>query len=802
MSIRGDAGLNLLREADTTGLIYELIPTAKVARNMLKEWRDSLKVWVSRGSPLQERTLSADSWRRLRTRFRSVKLQGVFDYWPEDIARCFEVYLECIPEVVADDILKMLRETGLLFSNEDDKVMAALGELSGVYKKCGDILDGNWKYWVDLHLLCDYKPNVEDDIFVEEIKDWVSGDRKHTLLGSEELFYMYFEKGLDRYFRDSPIDKRILDYRGVSIDDFAEDPSYWAVSGSSTGRKLRLSMDGKLVWAKNTKWASAMELDSFEVKAMVLGWKKQLNGIIQKRERGKVRAVISGELELYLQMGYVGLALKKLLKGHEHNAMFMSSKQMLNLWTKMARGTVEKKFIRMPLDQSKFDREISKRMVVMALDKLADIFTKYQVDNLNELIAVLDRIKYSIDGGHVKVGNLLILYEHGVLSGWGLTAFLDSLINAGELLGFTEYIHDLTGIDVLNDYNLMGDDDLTELISYPAAALLWSCYEEAGFLVNPRKFFISTNRDEYLREVAFDGVVAGYPARAVGSLVFRNPVNSDPISGMLRVREEYGSWKLLFDRSGVYRWDMCREDVSRGNGISITNLLLLEKTPAAVGGLGLIWDDTLVWGASMISSDLERDWTFARTPPAVGKVAAKYNIDKTWLTGHWLKNVVPRSKVVKKLDPDKIELVKIPEPISNYYLPLSGPDAWMTPRPDYSKYSEIQIAFFIDEDPLSTFWMTEESKVAAKYISKHCSRRVYIDWVRGKLPWSMPIVSGVIAISTSTLLEQYSAYWWTWVLGHWKVSYSLVERAAVSCEKDVRKAALTRNNTDKYVIMG
>ena len=90
-----------------------------------------------------------------------------------------------------------------------------------------------------------------------------------------------------------------------------------------------------------------------------------------------------------------------------------------------------------------------------------------------------------------------------------------------------------------------GDDVRVCTRSYADAILLWREYSLAGLDVNPGKFFIRSDSDEYLREVAYIGDTSGYPGRAVRSLVFRSPLTVEKIKGEEKLSEQLQNWTTL-----------------------------------------------------------------------------------------------------------------------------------------------------------------------------------------------------------------------------------------------------------------
>jgi len=307
-----------------------------------------------------------------------------------------------------------------------------------------------------------------------------------------------------------------------------------------------------------------------------------------------------------------------------------------------------------------------------------------------------------------------------------------------------------------------------------------------------------------LREVATDEGVSGYPARAVGSVVFRNPVNDDPPRGMLRIREMYANWLLIFGRTGNFDYKLLHEDVSRSNGVSVEDLKLLETTPAALGGLGMYPPGPV--GVKIAVSEDVQDWSFTSTPKILRSLADTLVTTRTdaatavkYLEKKWLKAIFPQALVRQRKEPDAAERIQVPTPLDaearNYLssgIPLS-PN--VNPRLGPSKAEAVR-----ELEPLETWWMTEESKTDAILVKKRCMRRVYLDWVKGNLPFSPPTVPNYLPAIVGQQYKLIARTWWAWCLTHTKVTYDLVVKAAIRAEDETRLALRGRNSTEGIVI--
>lgn len=472
------------------------------------------------------------------------------------------------------------------------KDLKYLRSLSEYFKKRGPQVEVDWRCMVDLHRLSDYLPYPEEKEFVEDIRDWVQRKPLHTWNGDEELWYQKFEQTFEK----------VLFSRGKkpreqkTVDWFCKNSDIWCTSGSGfepeVGKLKVFDKDREETEeVKKNKWSVRWNMTSGKVKRLLLKRRKQICKAVAKSEPGKVRAVVSSDLSLYLKMSYISTYLDEIMKGRQDSTLFMSEADRLNLWQKMGLdGTW-----RMPIDQSEFDKNVSKRQVMIALRCIKKLLTHFGADST--MLSIMDEVIYAIDGGIIFVGGESIEYMNGILSGWRWTALLDTLINLTELDMAVQWVQENSSIKVnLVDYNAQGDDDWIKLKTRREAVAIWLAYESFGLFVNPGKFFLAKDRDEYLRRVMEDNVVTGYPARSVTSICFRSPLSEREGVGAERVRSVFTRWKLFAERIGIrfedsQLWNHMIRDMKNGLKGSTTALLNRYcKLGVLYGGIGVTRD--------------------------------------------------------------------------------------------------------------------------------------------------------------------------------------------------------------------
>jgi len=603
-----------------------------------------------------------------------------------------------------------------------------------------------------------------------------------------------YRDGVKQFLRSAP--SLPFDHVPLSPIVWASDPGRWARSGSSDGPRLEVEIrvDGK--WraskAKKSKWASALAMDENRLRKALFSWEFQHNKAVQKRELQKVRAVIAGDLDLYLKMSYVSYWLEERLRGHVNSTLLMSAKQVFQLWVDMGKST-EQTSVKMPLDQSEFDYQPDQDMIRVCVEEIREMVrdevTPYWYRD--ELITMCDRIIYAISGGDILVGHIFILYIKGVMSGWRWTALIDTLVNAGELHVARQAVIRRVGVDPVTSWVAQGDDDRIVCPTYGCAVMLWSVYVEMGLEVNPAKFFIRQDSDELLRQVAFKGVVHGYPARAVPSLVFRNPVTRELFPGEERMREMITSWAQVFNRVGEYRWELAINDVANSNRVSKDVVRRFIITPAAMGGMGFRMQFNEKW-CKVTKGKVTKHVQLGSIKIASNQraVLVERGISEEDYARYLAKNLdYPDStdKTFKRFE--VVEMEPDVRPWKHARLitdeggfPLAA-RACNTIPPTIASIVKEQLMRRPDLE-LSRWWLAKELKPYADWVWTRFSRAVWIDWIGDKLPYKTPQREGWSPAACSVIYKGLALYQWHSVISRSSetVKANRVRRSAVTAE--------------------
>lgn len=477
-----------------------------------------------------------------------------------------------------EQVLRVLRELRVAEARDEKGLQLLLKQLSDYAKHWGpEVLGQDWKLFVGMELLGGYLPARPVDEFLGDIEDW------SAVVSPIKIDLDEFRLGVRQALATGK------DAKGKTMEQWSQEYS-WARPGASDGPRPWIEVDGVRRHPRKSKNATAFAISPADVLATLRLKKRQVNKAIQKRELGKVRAVIGGGNDLYTLMSYVGSWLDPWLGSTKWSSLFYDRTGLFKMYAGMAADSKNPDTVKLPLDQSKFDHQILKVMVeIMNQEIRLLIETKAPADVRGDLLLAMDGIDYAMAGGGTWVGKVFVPYLNGVLSGWKWTALYDSLANEAEVFVARRRVVTKLGFDPVFRSCVQGDDADLACTSWAGALGIIKAYNDMNAVINPAKFFVSASRNEYLRQVGEDGKVQGYFWRAVPSLLWRNPISRDPPPGVLRLTEQLTGWVVLINRGGdpVSTLRLMWRDLARGNGLKQSEVQEWAYTSNVLGGGGL-----------------------------------------------------------------------------------------------------------------------------------------------------------------------------------------------------------------------
>jgi hypothetical protein len=474
---------------------------------------------------------------------------------------------------------------------------------------------------------------------------------------------------------------------------------------------------------------------------------------------------------------------------------------------------ISEALVSMPFDQAHFDWQQNKEMLIIALDAIFRfIQERCTWPNVSELLRNVERVKRSLtsEEAHLllrKEGGetVVIIIEKGIISGWRWTAFLDTMMNYGEAYVAEKVVSKRLGTSFLRDIVAQGDDDKFRFTRYAGAIGLYMAYLEMNFEANPSKFWISFERDEYLRQVIEPNVVWGYPARVVGSLLWRSPISRDPVAGELRFRESWENWNLFMSRgmSAERTIGHAVRDLANANGISEDEARIIISTPAAVGGMGSgpISRPSAIqvptWLSISAGSVQQKVSVKSSALPGLRADVARWSalgrhVDESMISQFTLRTLTfPTAK--KDVTPGRVTKVEpiYPKKVSEAkFLPQGG---WPTQGnrrhtlPSILSNEVLERAIRDkDYDWIEQVYLNPDLDYVSSAVRSKSSRSVWLAWVTGDLPYRVPIVPGW---STAVVGHYYSFFsrfsFRSLYLNKHKITKLDILRAALAAETSV-----------------
>jgi hypothetical protein len=741
-----------------------------------------------------------------RRRFSRVWEAGDFLRFGPRWGPGLNLFFNHIPRETAALVYGVLEGLGVWKLSTVGGLRAALKAVGGYAKRYGDVwYPEYWKFFVDLNTLGGYlwaEDKIED--FEPAIREWVQSSYTYISPDSEgvwteDQFDRDFRQGLEYFFAQAS-NVPTANSETPSRAEWVRDKAFWARGGSSsysqrpTGRSR-----GKLVRAKKTKWATALAATDAEIEYEYYSKKKKAmrTNAVQKRETGKVRAVVNSAMADYMLQSRVAYFTETAFAGCGISSLFMRAKQLVALFTLMAELRKSRSGRAIPLDQSQFDHHVTRRLLRI----LYDVWRKWLVANATDesLLEEFDEAWARIldEEATLNLGTLLILISNGVLSGWRWTAFIDTAVNVGILVGANSAVRRMGGYPPVMHMCAQGDDDWVVSPTWGSAVSIGAMIGEQGFDVNPSKTFISDKRDEYLRQVADGDVTAGYFARAINGILWRNPVSRDPPAGAVRASEQVSSWNTMIGRGGdvVACLRSMRRDVVGANGITNAQFDSLIATPVCMGGLGFLSDPGAEWsriergvlkpGVDVDISTIKGVSWLAHRSQELGvdiseqEVAAELASNLQWPVADTLgeMKVVPVERVIPFLwDLSQGEGA----------IPLSGVSSPEIPRT--VALLVLQKAIRAKQwEWIEEVWLLPSMREVSARIRQRGGRRVWLDWLEGKLPFSTPVVPGYSSLQCGVEATRVSRLAWQKTVAKARFNMSYVVRAAYTAEIETRR---------------
>jgi hypothetical protein len=513
------------------------------------------------------------------------------DYFPnlsENFSKGLSFCIYVAPAQVRPELHTLIRR--LFPSNreyDDDVAIVQLKKFSTLYKQGGELLWKHWRWCVSLETVGGYRSPESAPSLIDEAREWVQGEIKYN----EEMT----QSRARRWAKlDTLLPANAKRPEPLTLRQFLQDPTRYATMGSGRGlprMEARVRQWGKDGWTeedvklKSSKWAGYLASDVDALERLARKREKQHNWMfIKPDEPAKIRSIVVGDQSTYLKMSFLDYFVQAALSGAEKLPLMWGDKQRRENIVQFARRAANRLLVKVPVDQSGFDFRVALILVLDVVSWLVDLAVRFGAGD--DGIELGEALLYSLDGGVLEADGVEVPIERGVLSGWKWTALIDSLANFVQF----EEIREAMGIPttLIDTSWFFGDDVDAATRTEESAVALLRGYTAYGLDVNPSKSWISRTRDEFLRKVAENGDVRGYPARTVTGILYQRP-GSRPPQASQRVQEQVESWAKLVSRGADESrvLGLMRAEIARIFNLSDSDAWDLLHSPRAVGGLGV-----------------------------------------------------------------------------------------------------------------------------------------------------------------------------------------------------------------------
>lgn len=440
-----------------------------------------------------------------------------------------------------------------------------LKHLGDQAKFLGPQFDKHWHFLVNIETLFGWRPIPNGPKIWEQVLQWTNKVFHPNIFGSEELFNAKFRLKI----------REILNWKtptkdgSLTIQEFVQQVPVMGTSGSAYDPKLSFARtkfkvgDVEIVPRQN-KFSKTLALSEIERDKILRTNIEHLCNVSIKMEFfPKVRTIISMNYSAAEQMRYIDMWLKKHFKGNKVSTLWSTSTQKWIMWNEFAKMNGAN----VPVDQSKFDWHVSKTMVRIMNEELLSLIEQ-TFGSESDMYLVMDNIKKALSGGKIVYNfenqKYTTEYENGVLSGWGFTAWYDTMANLAEMR-ISEEICDSYGVHISTVLeNVQGDDQLKTTSTFNQALAYWAGMASTGVEVNASKNFFSHQHNEYLRKGSQLGMVIGYPARMINAMCWVYPGTSEHLEPIERLNAMTSNWEKLSNRFLMtlkQNMDLLRSDV-------------------------------------------------------------------------------------------------------------------------------------------------------------------------------------------------------------------------------------------------
>jgi len=851
--VKGKAGL---RTARREGLLKpgsrfsNYLPNREAAVRALAE----LRKWASEEATLDEKEVS-DEQKDIEFPLEfsgEATARRRYRYTPREKWRRFGViwgaglglWEDALPLEYAQKITDIVSSLSLMRVRRGETLRNILKKLSTVAKKFQRYafpeLGPHWKHLVNIENNGPYIEAPDFDGAVEGLEAWMAGSIEHKSWGeggmSEKTFYDDFAAGMKKFLA-AGTNTDYANSNALTIEEFAENPDLWKGGGSSSIRSevYYVGKNGTTYKAQKSKSTTALMLTKEEVISILRETDdSKLHAsysAVGKPEKGKYRWVVSADVIGYLRMKYVFLWVNQAMAKNPLSSLYQKGEQFQTMWEGIVDRAVDIDIVKVPIDQEKFDHHLDKPMIGIYCDEVADkIRIGASARVKDDLLLVLSSIRKALvvlpaftrlSGKQFKRPDALIPVMMGLMSGLEITSGFGAACSIAINFAAEALLKRLGFVDPVETRLGEGDDIDSTSSSYGKAVAMMVAYLLMNFTVKPEKSFLSSDSDEYLRQVAQRAdptpelpqpvTLSGYYPRGISTILMRGPLTMDPEKGVLRARQSLGAWNTLLSRGAepTRVWVHLIRDIAGGCGITEEEAERVIMTPATIGGLGFVghfYSTTkpylgLSEGRVIVEKKLKTHLV-GLDAMAVSLESMGLVFDRSALDAQYASEL-SMPKADKEIVPGVLEEpIFVPQYKWKLLQMQQGPPTSARPRKEISSgKSQFIVSTKLEEwrntkgvankeavlEWIHNNWMEPTMVPFSRGLLRKASRRIWIDWLQDKMSWKKPVVQGWSDTLTSLVYDRLLNSGWAQLVSREKIRHDALLSLALAVELETAR---------------
>jgi hypothetical protein len=425
-------------------------------------------------------------------------------------------------KIINHDLYEFLMYMGFGRPVRADFFVRIAGELSDLFKTYNEVINfpfpARMVYNVD-HLMGHFSRDIVD--FDPDISALDHLKPKGRVLSRSFRYYLETETKRMLNFLE------LRDVKHDNFDDFLKDHFLWRRPSATT-------------YSKEYKSKMMLGEHDFNEYKKIIEEAPTIVKPVIKKERGKVRLAFSVDTTLNLQMQY----LMQSINGVKlpFSAMNYGPHEERGLRERISRNLASG-WVSVPLDFKSYDKYVSKREVMIVVR----IILRYLVNHshLSDGQVILNKTMNRLSSLYYINKNKTIEWANGMLSGLQITALFNTFMS----YLWTTYSAKSQGIEIL-DILSQGDDALFFTSSFTDAYKIVEGIGYLGLKYNPKKFYISLKRAEFLRTEYTQYDYNMYMCRIIIPLIQSKPWKMDSHDLQQEISATIANVVQLCDRAG------------------------------------------------------------------------------------------------------------------------------------------------------------------------------------------------------------------------------------------------------------